>query len=181
LFWKFPHLFLPHIQIDLPSKVHEQADDVNHCADLWADSQSYAEYLAQVRWRLFSDFESLTTPTGCMYFPPDLIDLVRFDEDCVFVDVGAYDGDTVATFVEQTHGRFRRIYAFEPDAMNFASMQQRLSHMRDDVRSRIVAKKQAVGDQNRLLSFSEGRGTGSKIGTGQSSVECVTLDSAISE
>jgi len=181
LFWKFPDLFLPHIQVDLPSKVHEQADDVTRCAELWADSRSYAEYLAQVRWRLFSDFEGLAPPVDCMYFPSDLMDLVRLDEDCVFVDVGAYDGDTITTFVEETRGRFRRIYAFEPDAMNFASLQQRLSQMRDDVRSRIVAQKQAVGDENRSLSFSEGGGTGSKVGASQSSVECVTLDSAISE
>ena len=70
LFWKFPHLFLPHIQVDLPSRVHEQADEVIRCAKLWADSRSYAEYLAQIRWRLFSDFECLAPPERCMYFHP---------------------------------------------------------------------------------------------------------------
>ena len=181
LFWKFPHLFLPHIQVDLPSRVHEQADEVIRCARLWTDSRSYAEYLAQIRWRLFSDFECLTPPERCMYFPSGLMDLVRLDEECVFVDVGAYDGDTIASFVEHTSGRFGRIYAFEPDAGNFASMQQRLSRMADDVRSRITARKQAVGDENCLLSFAEGGGTGSKVGGSQGTVECVTLDSTISE
>jgi FlaA1/EpsC-like NDP-sugar epimerase len=32
LFWKYPAIFLPHIQVDLPSKVHEQAGDVIRCA-----------------------------------------------------------------------------------------------------------------------------------------------------
>lgn len=181
LFWKFPDLFLPHVQVDLPSKVHDQADDVIRCAELWADSTSYAEYLAQVRWRLFSDFESLTPPADSMYFASDLVDLIRLDENCIFVDVGAYDGDTIATFLKLTGARFRRVYAFEPDGANFASMQQRLSQMPESVRSRITARKQAVGDKNCLLSFSEGGQTGSKVGAGESTVECVTLDSAISE
>jgi len=181
LFWKFADLFLPHIQVDLPSKVHEQAEDVIRCGGLWADSASYAEYLAQVRWRLFSDFGCLAPPAKDMYFPPDVIDSVRFDESSVFVDVGAYDGDTIAHFVERTHGRFRRVYAFEPDASNFVSMQHRLSRMSADTRSRIIARQQAVGDENCRLRFSEGGGTGSKVGAGESTVECVTLDSVIPE
>ena len=181
LFWKFPDLFLPHVQVDLPSKVHEQAEDVIRCGRLWADSASYAEYLAQVRWRLFSDFGCLASPAEGMYFPPGVIDLIPLDESSTFVDVGAYDGDTVAHFVERTRGVFRRVYAFEPDAANFASMQQRLSRMPGGVRSRIVARQQAVGDANCLLRFSEGGGTGSKVGAGESIVECVTLDSVISD
>jgi len=181
LFWKFPDLFLPHIQVDLPSKVHEQADDVIQCGQLWADAASYAEYLAQVRWRLFSDFGCLALPSRGMYFPTGVIDRVLLDESCIFVDVGAYDGDTIAHFVEWTGGKFRRVYAFEPDATNFASMQQRLGRMPAGVRSRIIARHQAVGGENCWLRFSEGGGTGSKVGGGESTVECVTLDSVISE
>jgi FkbM family methyltransferase len=181
LFWKFPALFLPHIQVDLPSKVHEQASDVLRCAELWADSTSYATYLAQVRWRLYSDFESLTPPVDSMYFPTDLVDGIRLDENCTFVDVGAYDGDTIADFVVLTGGAFRRVYAFEPDTANFASLQQRLARMQESVRWRITPRQQAVGDRNCLLSFTEGGGTGSRVGAGATTVECVTLDSTISE
>jgi len=181
LFWKFPDLFLPHIQVDLPSKVHEQASDVLRCAELWADSTSHAEYRAQVRWRLYSDFESLTPPMESMYFPTGLVEGIRLDESCVFVDVGAYDGDTIADFVALTRGKFRRAYAFEPDTANFASMQQRLSRMPESVRSRITARQQAVGDRNCLLSFTEGGGTGSRVGASTTAVECVALDSAIFE
>jgi len=181
LFWRFPDLFLPHIQVDLPSRVHEQAEDVIRCADLWTDPASQSEYLAQVRWRLFSDFEQLSPPSSDMYFPADLIDRIGLDEHCVFVDVGAYDGDTVASFVDRTRGRFRRVYAFEPDEANFAAMQKRLAEMAENVRLRITARRQAVGNQNGSMPFSEGGGTGSKVGAGAATIECVTLDSTIAE
>lgn len=59
------------------------------------------------------------TPEDAFYFDNDIFEL-RNDE--VYVDVGAYDGDTVKTFLQATD-RFgvsaKNIYAFEPDPRNF--------------------------------------------------------------
>lgn len=62
------------------------------------------------------------TPEDIFYFDNDIFEL-RDNE--VYVDVGAYDGDTVETFL-QAVDRFgvsaKRIYAFEPDPRNFLKL-----------------------------------------------------------
>lgn len=62
------------------------------------------------------------TPEDAFYFDNDIFDL-RDNE--VYVDVGAYDGDTVETFLQAAE-RFgvsaKRIYAFEPDPRNFQKL-----------------------------------------------------------
>lgn len=40
----------------------------------------------------------------------------------VFVDVGAYTGDTILQFLEFCRGQYNKIYAFEPDRGNYSSL-----------------------------------------------------------
>src|SRR6202167_27461 len=86
LFWKFAEISLPHYTGDLPHKVHDQADDVLRACELWDDDASRFEYLAQLRWRLLSDFDALPNPVrDPIYFPGDLFQL---RENEVFVACG---------------------------------------------------------------------------------------------
>jgi FkbM family methyltransferase len=50
--------------------------------------------------------------------------LLTFDHDEVYVDGGAFDGDTIRLFSARVGGRYRRIYAFEPDPKTFAALKQ---------------------------------------------------------
>lgn len=54
------------------------------------------------------------------YFAPDIIHLSQHES---FVDVGAYDGDTVVEFLKRTNGKFDNIYAFELCKDNFDTLQ----------------------------------------------------------
>ncbi len=51
----------------------------------------------------------------------------NFDE--IFVDAGAFVGDTVERFVWENLGTFRQIYAFEPGARQFVAMEQRVRRL----------------------------------------------------
>ncbi len=42
-------------------------------------------------------------------------DIIKFIDDEVFLDCGAYDGDTIRSFYNQTNAKYKKIYAFEPD------------------------------------------------------------------
>lgn len=42
-----------------------------------------------------------------------------------FVDAGAYDGDSVERFIVRHHGRFSKIYAFEPGPRQFCALKAR--------------------------------------------------------
>lgn len=58
------------------------------------------------------------------YFAPDII---KLSDEETFVDCGGYDGDTVNEFILQSHGRFRKIYIFEPDKKMLPKLKERVA------------------------------------------------------
>jgi|BioPla2DNA2_1021312.scaffolds.fasta_scaffold45430_2 FkbM family methyltransferase len=50
------------------------------------------------------------------YFPEGVVSLTDRE---IFVDAGAYDGDTLGQFIRRTSGRYRRVFALEPDPTSF--------------------------------------------------------------
>jgi FkbM family methyltransferase len=177
LAWKYSAGLLPHQMVDLPHKVHRGADEIQTVYNIWADEFSRTEYLAQLRWRLLGDFDSMADPVGGeTYFPEDLFS--TGDRE-VFFDCGAFDGDTVASFLGATHGRFSEIVAFEPDPENYAKLNRMVDGLATSVRGRIKTHRKAVGGSDGIVRF-DARGTdGSAIGSGDSEVECIALDSVV--
>ena len=53
------------------------------------------------------------------YFPQDIF---RLSDREVFVDGGAYTGDTLLAFIRKTKGEYERCYAFEPAPGNLAKL-----------------------------------------------------------
>ncbi|MCJ2163221.1 MULTISPECIES: FkbM family methyltransferase [unclassified Pseudodesulfovibrio] len=58
------------------------------------------------------DFESIPRVDDDWYLFKSLL---AADEDSVYVDCGAFDGDTITLFNKTSKGRYKHIYAFEPD------------------------------------------------------------------
>ena len=185
LFWKYPTLFLPYHVVDQPRKVLQDAPDVRAVYDLWADEYSRREYTAQLQWRLRADFDSMADPVPqTVYFPDDVFSLTRRE---VFVDCGAFDGDTVRSFLEVTGSRFNRIIAFEPDPANYTRLRQSVAALPSEIARHIMTYQQATGGIRARVAF-EALGTeGSAIGMGGAEtqrvteVDCVTLDEVLED
>jgi FkbM family methyltransferase len=173
--WKYHETFLPYYRDDLPHKVLEQADEIRNAMTLWADETSRREFVAQVRWRLHGDFDLLSPPsTAPQYFPPEIF---RLTTEEVFVDVGAYDGDTIRDFLSLQGGRFHQILALEPDPDNFRKLSRYVETLPAGLKGRIQAKPLAVGAENGCLRFRSGCGEGSSLsGQGTMEVRCMRLD-----
>ena len=179
LYWKYPELFLPHYMHDLPHPVYEQIDRVRQALRLMADDESRREYLAQMRLRLLGEFEALTPPVaGDLYFREELFRL-RVDE--VFVDCGAFDGDSLDLFLKNSASSFRRAIAFEPDPGNYVKLMQRVSSMASGTGERISLHQAATGKTNTRVLMDAGKGVSSKVGSGEFAVDCVSLDSILSD
>ena len=179
LFWKFPALFLPCQMVDLPHRVHEDAWVVRQVCDLWADDFSRREYLAQLKWRLRADFDCMADPVPqTIYFPSDLF---RLGEREVFVDCGAYDGDTVESFLKLTGRRFQWIVAFEPDPANHEKLRKSVESLAPELARRIEIRREAVGASDGPVRFAALGTEGSGIGEGDLEVECVTLDRVLKD
>jgi FkbM family methyltransferase len=171
LYWRYQALF-PYYAANAAHLVLQQAAEVGACTALWADDFSRREYLAQIRWRLHFNFAALADPvTGPLYFRDELR---KLSTDEVFVDCGAYDGDTVRSFLEHSTGRFRKIFAFEPDPANFQKLQSIAA-----LNPRIKVKQAAVGRTNSTVAFMADGSEASSAGKGESQVECVSLDSCL--
>lgn len=176
LFWKHAEVFLPHYAVDLPHRVHQQADDVRRAGRLWSDDASRSEYLGQLRWRLLGEFDALYSPVQhTMYFPLELCPLI--DQE-VFVDCGAYDGDSIRSFLIQPKKSFEGIYSFEPDPANFGKLVKEvfLRPERKSIRLRCAA----IGAQTGMETFSADGNESSHVGKGDMIVNCVALDEALS-
>lgn len=175
LYWKYPEIFLPHYAAAPAHLVHHRASEVLEAALLWDDAASRQEFLSQIRWRLFFDFDALANPVEHpAYFPPDLLSMTAED---VFVDCGAYDGDTLASLVAQPGPAFRKAIAFEPDPASFAKLKQRLSAL--SRRGSVVLHQAATGALTGRCRFQAGGSPTSALGAGDTEVECVTLDDAL--
>jgi FkbM family methyltransferase len=178
LFWKYPEVFLPDIPaLDLPHRVHEQAAAVRQGFAALAENRSRNEFLAQLRWRLLFDFDALPDPVSePIYFPGDIVD-VRGDE--VYVDCGAFDGDTILEFLKRCNNQCRRVIAFEPDSISLERLRKRVVALPDHVRSRIRIVPAATGCRRGTIRFSAAGMLHSAVGAGETEVSCVRLDDAL--
>lgn len=178
LFWKYPDLFLPYHVIDQPHKVRQEADLVQAAWQLWADEFSRCEYVAQVKWRLWGDFNSMADPAPqTIYFPQDLFTLGPRE---VFVDCGAFNGDTVACFLGAVGSQFDKIFAFEPDPANFSSLRCFIAALEPAVRERIFARQNAIGAAPGKVRFSALGSDGSALdANGETEVDGVCLDEVL--
>jgi FkbM family methyltransferase len=177
LYWKFPDLFLPHYAIDLPHRVHQDAEKVKRAYQLLADERSREEFVAQLRFRLLGDFQALPDPvSGPIYFQQQLFSL---RPDDVFVDCGAFDGDTLALYIQQSGEGFKSVVAFEPDPSNYEKLTILTNRYPREIRERIQLYNAATGESNSKVAMSIGAGPSSQVGAGDFVVDCFALDSVL--
>lgn len=146
LFHRYPDFFLPYFAIDNPCAIADQADAVQRAADIWADEQSALLYRAIIEWfvTLDSDAVPRPLPASATYFP----DVLEARRDEVFVDCGAFDGDTALMYAAWCGGQYKAIVAIEPDPGTFARLSARVATL-----ARTVAMNSAVGARRGSLPF----------------------------
>jgi FkbM family methyltransferase len=174
LYWRFAESLLPDYSRDLPHKVYEDREHVLQAADLWADDRSRAEYLSHIRWRALGDLGGLCSPVSeAQYFVYSLYTR-RLDE--VFVDCGAYIGDTIQKFIDRNH-QFDHIYAIEADRSNYARMLKSLDVLDDGVRMRITSVNAALSDRKGKIRFEASGSAAARVSdSGDCVVDTCALD-----
>ncbi|HHX6733588.1 TPA: FkbM family methyltransferase, partial [Pseudomonas aeruginosa] len=108
-----------------------------------------------------------------LYRGPEHPIVLRSDEH--YVDIGAYDGDTVKKFMLAARHEYASIHAFEPDPANY-----RLMHASLAGSVGLHLHNQAVSDTGGHLAFAAHGTMGSRVeidGTVQ--VPCVRLDDVL--
>lgn len=105
-------------------------------------------------------------------------DLFVCDSEEVFVDVGAFNGDSAKSFIDN-YGSYKRIYCYEITETSCEKLQNTLAEYDD-----IVYRNVGVGDKNEMLHM-QMAGTGDSCNrvseTEGTPVEIVRLDDDITE
>lgn len=100
--------------------------------------------------------------------------LLKVTENESFVDLGAYNGDTIRELLSYTNGRFAHIYAVEPDKRNY----RRLSACLDTLGSPETIKSYpcAVWSEKAELEFSGSAGRQAALKKGGDKIPAVSVD-----
>jgi FkbM family methyltransferase len=176
IYWRFPNEFLPFYAQDLPSRVYEQASDVLAAAAVWSDAQSRQEFMRQVLWRARGEWAFLEPADDDResYF---LARAFGLSTNEVFVDCGAFDGDTLRAFLSRSNGEFTRYVAIEPDPTSFDTLEQFVGSLPSKIRERVDVLNCGVGAERGSVSFDATGGFGSKAANaGTISVRLVPIN-----
>lgn len=146
LFHMCPEAFLPFFAVDRSAAMVREAADVERAATIWADDESLRLYLSILDW--FVTRESAAVPQPLPARDTYLLQELSLRPDEVFVDCGAFSGDTVMAYSAACDHRYRRIVALEPDPETFRRLQQNLAAV-----ERTDLMNVAAGAQPGVLSF----------------------------
>jgi FkbM family methyltransferase len=173
----FPDDLLPHYHFQTPEFFLEHEREIGEAFACLADDESRRQFLAHVEARINLDFAGLADPDlAHQYFPPDLVTLGR---DEVFLDAGAFDGDTLRAFAAATQSRFARYIALEPDPANYARLERAAAAFPDGV---VETYPYAVGARAETVRFNAEGGVGAAMSeTGTLSVECKRIDDTFAD
>ena len=84
-------------------------------------------------------------------------DIVEFKDDEVFVDLGAYIGDSAEAFIDKVDGRFDKMHLFELDPLIYKRLMQNVSHLYDKTKTGIIqCYPFGASDSSQKVFMSEG-------------------------
>lgn len=140
------------------------------------DDESRQQFIDTLRFRLGTATDKAPQPSNTpQYFPNYFISgLVSSGRGIVFVDGGAYDGDTLMQAAE--HFTLATAYAFEPDSANFSE----LAHNAKRLDFPVVSFPCGLSHKTEWQSFLAENGEASAvIPDGNSRIQCVKLDECL--
>lgn len=146
-------LLIEDIDMDYISEHREQLQEAY---DLLEDYQSKMIFRTMAEARITKNVDLLCRTCGKnQYFPDKEIFTVGDQE--VFVDAGAFDGDTIEQFLELTGSKYKYIYAFEPDRTNYEKL------LNKNYNDRIKIFHAGLYSTSKRIHFSANQGGSSKV------------------
>lgn len=113
--------------------------------DLLEDEESRDIFVTAINCRISGESESLAKYKSNSQYDYDF-GLMKLGDSEVYVDCGAYDGDTILNFLEETKERYAEIYAFEADDQNAEKIEEKKIE-------RLKVIRKVVGDKNGTVKF----------------------------
>lgn len=152
--------------------INGNIDSMNAAYALMADDLSrrvYENVLKFYHTGELSLLDAITTDKS------EAFSLLGLGGNEVYVDLGAYNGDTIREMLEFTHGRYAAIYALEPDKKNFKKLAKFVDGM-----PHVYAYNAAAWSTDTELPFAAKAGRQSAISAAaETTVEARSVDSIL--
>ncbi len=108
----------------------------------------------------------------------DIPELLLRGMDEVFIDGGCYDGANTTQFMKWSGGKYKKIYAFEPDEENYLRCGEILGREMDE---RLVLLNMGLSDRETEYRFHKAKDSSCFIENGEEIVRVTAIDEIIKE
>ncbi len=150
-------------------------EEFDKAYSLLADDESRENYINILNFKVSGKIEYLFKAEKKKEFAYN--EVLNLGDEEVFVDLGAYDGDTIREFINATDGKFKKIFAFEADEKNYKKLVANTSELKD-----VSLYNLAAWDKKETLLFEKKKGRNSKLSSsGNVSVDADSVDNVINE
>lgn len=103
--------------------------EINEAYSLLSDEQSRKVYAEIIRFQYTGDLRCLN---ACETDKDEAFEsILKLGESESYLDLGAYNGDTIDEFLSYTNGRYSSITAFEPNKKSFDKLKQHCAGMKN--------------------------------------------------
>ena len=145
--------------------------EVEENIELLADDFSKDTYKKMIEYRCKRKRRKFPKySTEDQYFQEDIIKIMPEE---VFVDCGAFNGDTTRKFIKYSNNKFKKVVCFEPDKDNYKDL---CNSLKED--KRIVFYNNSVDEALKKVKFLGGEGMESIVTQdGNTEIDAVNLDS----
>lgn len=135
--------------------IKENEKEFDFAYSLLADENSRKSFVDVLNFKVSGKTEYLF---ACQREREEIYrDYLKLGDDEIFMDLGAYDGDTIREFLTMTNG-YRKIYAVEADEKNFKKLTERTAEL-----GKIELFNLAAWDKKEVLFFEKKKGRNSKL------------------
>lgn len=128
----------------------ENQKKMHEAINVFSDTTSKEIFLRLLMFRLTFE-KSYLQQAYCKQSAFTSDKLLNFSNNEIFVDGGAYTGDSIEAFIKAVHGKYKSILSFEPDEINYEhlSMYCKSKHF-----NRITLIKKGIYVKNGKVFFS---------------------------
>ena len=101
------------------------------------------------------------------------------NENCVYFDCGAFDGDTIKSFIDCSNNKYKKIFGVEADPANFEKLK---NFVKKNNYSNVEIFNCGVWNEKGVLSFNSNNDMSSAVsfdGSGETSIAVDTIDNIL--
>lgn len=138
--------------------IEENIDMIEQVMPILDDEESRFVYRTIIQSR-YDNYLNCEKEYADIVVPNQYFDrsIVSLGSNEIFMDIGAFDGDSISDFVKAVNGKYREIYAFEPCQESYEKLKNNTNKFKN-----IHIFKCGLSNKSALLSF-EGNDSGAHV------------------